>query len=267
MQSTRQLTVQCTSCTAKHGTPPYVDLPCATTPSATFQPASHATHCPRCGHTRPTRPYDYADTLCHEYSITRQQAIAALQTYNELRQTDNVRHTYTYTAQYTRGLASSPTTQVKAGSSVQVNELATGGPKAIAMAKASNSIFDYLTARGIRPMLLRSYIAPLDCTCKACGGQFTLLRGLVETVAQPPIYCVWCGTRNSLIIDPTQTEDTAWLVLAQNYNLPIPALRVLYSQWSTPANIAKYPAFASYMQSEEVQQLLPLLQQAAPAAS
>lgn len=96
-----------------------------------------------------------------------------------------------------------------------------------------------------------------------------MLRGIVDLQATPPIYCVWCGkggkgSENQLITDPTQTEDTAWLVLSSTYSLPVPVLKVFYDQWS--AHLSKYPTFADYMQTEEVQQLLPMLsQQAQPA--
>lgn len=249
-----QRTVQCQSCTDKHGTPPYVDL--SAEPSY-FTPARHPTHCPRCGKVRTFHPYDYADTLCQDYfGLSRASAIQAIQLFNSLRQTDNQRRTYKYTTNYDVGK------QVKAGTEVNVNELAPT-PAVIARAKRARDIFEYLDQSGVKRVLQRGYIAPLDCTCKMCGGQFTLIRGIVDTQATPPLHCVWCGARSSLITDPTQTEDTAWIVLSQNYGLPIPALKIFYDQWQ--AHISKHPTFSAYMQTEEVQKLLPLLQQAQQA--
>lgn len=267
MQSTVQLTVQCQSCTSKHGTPPYVDLPshdaCSTIATTTFTPARQASHCPRCGKPRTFHPYDYADTLCQEYfGLTRAAAIAALHLFNELRATDNHRRTYTYTAMYNLGTSAHPLSQVHAGTQVLVNEQCQSTPAKLAAIHSARDIYDYLDnlKGGPKRMLQRGYIAPLDCTCKACGGQFTLVRGIVDTQATPPLYCVWCGARSQLITDPTQTEETAWIVLADNYKLPIAALKIFYGQWS--ATMHKHPTFQSYMQSEEVQQLLPLLQAA-----
>lgn len=183
----------------------------------------------------------------------------AIQLFNSLRSTDNQRRTYTYTAQYNLGLSSNPLGQVHAGTEVLVNELATS-PQVIAKARRARDIFEYLDQAGVPRVLQRGYIAPLDCTCRSCGGQFTLLRGLVDTQATPPLYCVWCGAKANLITDPTQTEDTAWVVLSSNYGLPIPALKIFYGQWQ--ATIHKHPTFSQYMQTQEVQQLLPLLQAA-----
>lgn len=254
----QQRTVQCQSCTSKHGTPPYVDLPSYAT--SQFTPTRQATHCPCCGKPRTFRPYDYADTLCQEYfGLTRHNAMQAISLFNELRATDNPRSIRTYTAMYNIGTPSHPAQQVYAGQEVLVNELATL-PISITRVKQARDIYEYLDQRGVKRVLQRGYIAPLDCTCKACGGQFTLVRGIVDTQATPPLYCVWCGARSQLITDPTQTEETAWIVLADNYKLPIAALKIFYGQWS--ATMHKHPTFQSYMQTEEVQQLLPLLQAA-----
>lgn len=260
MPDKRQLAVQCDRCTQATGTPPYVDL--STCPSFVPTKSSHPSHCPRCSKLKLFRSYDYADVLVQEYfGLTRQSALQALSLFNSLRATTPTRSIHSYTTLYTTGSVSQGS-KIMAGTTVVVNELA-GTPKEVAQAKQATDIFDYLDQRGVRRLLQRGYIAPIDCTCKACGGQFTLLRGIVDTKQQPPIYCVWCGTRylndgsSALITDPEQTEDTAWTVLSMNYGLPVQAIKIFYNQY---ASQQAHSSFADYMQTDTVQKLLPLLQ-------
>jgi hypothetical protein len=126
----QQLTCQCAKCTAKHGIPPYVDLP-APTPSApspssaipVYQPATRPTYCPNCAKPRTYRTYDYADVLIQDYmGMTRQLAIDIIRQFNEWRESSF-------------------------RNPVRNSQL---------------DVIDYLTDRGHSKMLMRAYVTPLD---------------------------------------------------------------------------------------------------------
>jgi hypothetical protein len=109
-------------------------------------------------------------------------------------------------------------------------------------------VIDYLTDRGHTKMLMRAYVTPLDVQCLDCGGQFTMLRGLVTTKQLPPVHCVWCASTH-ISVNQENTEEVAYLILAQRYSLPENVLRYLYAQY---AQQARHSSFDSYMNSESV---------------
>lgn len=252
-------TVQCQSCSDKHGSPPYIEISVEPATS-TFVPQPHPTNCPRCGKLRSSRPHDWADILCQTYfGLTRKAALAILATYNQSCQSgsiDNTRSVYTYMTQYTaKGCI--------AGQSVEVNERRQSLPSSLAAFKQSRDILDYLTGQGFAVTLQRGYTAPLDATCRDCGGQFTYIRGIVDVQrgtdgggsTATKLHCVWCGS-SSLITGPENTDETAYTVLSINYSLPIHIIKLFYDSY---CKSTRYQSFASYMESPDVQQILTLL--------
>lgn len=266
-----QYTVSCQTCSDKHGTPPYVDTPSSASfqqgtqepSSKPFYPQQHTSHCPRCGKPRASRPYDWADILCTEYfGLTRKNALLILQAYNETKQSgemDNLRAIYSYTTQYNLGTPAHPSSQVHAGVTVQVNERRQSAGKALLMFKQSHDVLDYLQKAGFKGLLQRTYTAPIDCTCRQCGGQFTYIRGIVDVQQTPALHCIWCASTD-LIVDPEQTEDTAWTVLSINYKLPVHIIRTIYGQYQAQST---HSSFASYMASPDVQKVLTILSKTA----
>lgn len=230
--TTRQLAVQCTRCTTAHGTSPYVDLftnqPCPTpSPSGRLSP----THCPRCGHQRQYRSYDYADVLCTNYfGLTRALAIELIQTFNELTASDKL-----------------PT---RFGSST---------------AKLIDPL-DLISSMGLKPLLARQAITPLTITCHTangggCGGQFTLLRcaGPQPTSPLDGLHCVFCGRHSTLSLSISQdsTEDACWLSLSHHYDLTVQAMQFFYNDW-TKHGVSSSLSLAAYLQQPEVASLVQL---------
>jgi hypothetical protein len=207
-----QLTCQCAKCTAKHGIPPYVDLPApalTTTSTPLYQPATRPTYCPNCAKPRTYRTYDYADVLIQDYmGMTRQLAIDIIRQFNEWRESSF-------------------------RNPVRNSQL---------------DVIDYLTDRGHSKMLLRAYVTPLDVQCLDCGGQFTMLRGLVTSKQLPPVHCVWCASKN-ISTSQENTEEVAYLILAEKYQLPQNILEYLYKQYAAQA---RHSTFESYMNSEPI---------------
>lgn len=189
-------TVECTRCTNKSGTPPFIQytLPIAAKPA----------HCPKCGHTRTIRPYDYADIICTDHAgIPRSLAIRAITLYNEFVATSTLKHR-------------------------------TATPDCIAFVR------DHLGAQGMPSM--RTSFTPLDVSCTDCGGSYTMLRTLIDVQHTPPCYCVWCGSKN-VTIQQQSTEQSCWTSLAMHYNLPVQIIKMFYDRWShksAPLSFSEY---------------------------
>lgn len=192
--TTFERTVECTRCTAKSITPPFI--------SFTLPVRSKPTHCPKCGHTRTVRPYDYADIICTDHAgISRNLAIKAINLYNE---------------QLARG---------------------TLGHKS-----HIPDCIGYIEDMGVDATnmpSMRSSFAPIDAHCTSCGGSYTMLRNVPDVQRTPPLYCVWCGSK-SVTIQQQSTDQTCWTSLAQHYNLPLAALKMFYDRWSRKSSLSSF---------------------------
>ena len=103
--------------------------------------------------------------------------------------------------------------------------------------------------------MTRQPITPLHVHCHQCGSTFTLLRSDPTTHKSPPKHCIYCTSTQLSILQAT-TDDTAYICLAEHYSLPLNHIQYLYKFWSSRPN---YPTFDSFMQSDTMAQLRPVL--------
>lgn len=195
LQQTFERTVECQRCTVKNGsiTPPFI--------SFTLPVQSKPLHCPKCGHQRTVRPYDYADIICTDHAgISRSLAIKAINLYNEQLARGTLRHK-------------------------------SHTPDCIAF-------IEDMGANTSMPSL-RSSFAPIDAHCQACGGSYTLLRNTPDVQRTPPLYCVWCGS-NHVTIQQQSTDNTCWTSLALHYNLPTNVIKMFYDRWSSKSGLQAF---------------------------
>ncbi len=115
-------------------------------------------------------------------------------------------------------------------------------------------VIDYIHDLGADNMLsVRQYIAPLDISCRDCGGSYTLLRNIPDVNKTSPLYCVWCASPR-VIIEQESTEETWWTSLSLAYNnMPVPMLKIFYDRWTTHSNKS---TFKEYMESPMIKSLL-----------
>lgn len=259
-QAATQLTVQCQSCSNKYGTPPYVDIPSSCS-NTSFKPTSKPSYCPRCAHARIFRPYDYADVLCTEYfGLTRSNALQVIHLYNDLRASNNldIRRIVQATFELPAATRSSKLDR-QACEEVHTRVITSNVQHTIKTIPDSLDILAYLKDRGFKPMLQRAYIAPIDLLCRDCGGSYTLLRGTPDLSHTPPLHCVWCAS-TSLIINPQDTEDTCWTVLALKYHLSVDLTQKVYQVYAThPQGAAKGLSFSAFLSTPDMQAAIQVL--------
>lgn len=196
-QSTYERTVECTKCTAKSITPPFI--------SFTLPVQSKPLHCPKCGHSRTVRPYDYADIICTDHAgISRSLAIKAINLYNE---------------------------QLQRGT--------------LGRASKTPDCIAYIEDMGIDATnmpSMRTSFTPLNCACQSCGGSFTMLRNVPDVQRTPPLYCVWCGS-NHVTVQQQSTDNSCWTSLALHYNLPTNAIKMFYDRWSSKSGLTSFSEY------------------------
>lgn len=94
-------------------------------------------------------------------------------------------------------------------------------------------------------------ITPLYCHCTTCGSTFTVLRTTPTTQQTPPKHCIYCSS-TTISVQQASTEETAFISLAEHYNLSVATLTYLYNFWTTRPN---YKTFNEFMNSDTVTQL------------
>lgn len=184
--------------------------------SYTLQVQPKPLYCPTCQHQRVYRPYSYVDILCTDYA----------------------------------GL--SVTTAVKIV--LQYNEQRAKGTLS---RKSTLDVLDYIRDLGAENMpTLRNFIAPLDISCRECGGSYTLLRNIDSAPnvnKTPPLYCVWCASPSVHVVQQG-TEEVWWTSLSLAYNnMPVPMLKIFYDRWTTHSRAR---TFKEYMNSDMIKSLL-----------
>lgn len=119
---------------------------------------------------------------------------------------------------------------------------------------------------GFKPMLSSQPITPLTVHCTSCAGSYTLIRSAGPSLQQStPLYCVWCGSSHTTL-SQDDTEETAWLSLANHYSLSVQQVQFFYNKWSQlPAHT--YPTFSAYLQSDLVAPIFKAAQQSLQASA
>lgn len=174
------------------------------------------TYCPRCHRPVPTSPLDYADTLCFDYAgLTRAQALSQM----NLADTRNAHAHSARSANHTAEAILSDEQSLKQWPSLQ------------------------------------TLTTPLSIQCLDCGGHYIFYRNAPDIQRTPPLYCVWCASKHT-VITQLDTEEHAFIALAQHYNLPVPILKTLYQLWTTQSPL---PTFAEFFASPTVTLVLSAL--------
>lgn len=94
----------------------------------------------------------------------------------------------------------------------------------------------------------RVHMLTLSCSNKECFIKLRIGRFLERQSNQIGAlqFCPVCGssamTRNDI-------DETYWEVMSEHFNLPIEALRLIYSTWDT----VKYQRFGDYIRSIEAE--------------
>lgn len=173
-----------------------------------------------CAKPRVYRPYDYADVLVQDYmGLTRHAALALI---------------------------------------TMLNEFKAQGRQAVGKLASYSDPIDYLQDRGFKRVLLRAVITPLDVQCHDCGGQYTMIRGTITTIQKPPIYCVWCASKNTTV-EQENTSEVSFLILAAKYEVPQNVLEYLYTCWSQQAQISSFESYMNTGERLEIRQKLAAL--------
>lgn len=178
--------------------------------SVTLPISTHPpTYCPRCHRLVPTSPFDYADTLCFDYAGLTRQ-----QALSSLDHVDR-QNSHSKSASH-----------------------------------ANHTAEDYLNMEQSLKQWpsLATLTTPLTVTCNDCGGHYIFYRNAPDIQRTPPLYCVWCASKHTTI-SQLDTEEHAYVSLAQHYNLPVPILKTLYSLWTTQSPL---PTFAEFFKSPTV---------------
>lgn len=116
---------------------------------------------------------------------------------------------------------------------------------------------NHLVKQSALPTINRPYFAPVSINCDNCGSTF-VHHTVTLTVKTPAKHCLFCGSTQITIMDETfDIEFTANLSLAEHYHLSLPAIQSLLKFWRSNN---RYTTFHSFMHSDTVAAMLPLLQ-------